>query len=210
MDVPAHLTQPVALARARGAHRFEVFSPKLKRRLTLDRRCAVDQWFVLESDPTVRAFCERPCFVQFHGRRYLIDFHVCYADRQELLLLPDPVIVEDGKSRAADDASAMTVRHVESAELVASRIWVDNWQRILPCLIATRGLVPASLLNSIERFVATSQSLLDIEREFSTGDPIVVRAALFGLLHTGRVTAPELRTEPLSWLTRFAAVEARS
>ncbi|HEY4804189.1 MAG TPA: hypothetical protein VIH96_16370, partial [Paraburkholderia sp.] len=63
---------------------------------------------------------------------------------------------------------------------------------------------------SIECFVATSQSLLDIEREFSTGDPIVVRAALFGLLHAGRVTAPELRTEPLSWSTRFAAAEARS
>ncbi|MEX3693423.1 hypothetical protein AB3X91_18800 [Paraburkholderia sp. BR14263] len=210
MDVPAHLTQPVAFARARGAHRFEVFSPKLKRRLTLDRRCAVDQWFVLESDPTVRIFCERPGFAQFDGRRYLVDFHVRYADRHELLLLPDPVIVEDGKPRAVIDASAMTVRHVEPAELAASRMWVDNWQRMLPCLIATRGLVPASLLNSIERFVATSQALLDIEREFSTGDPIIVRAALFSLLHTGRVTAPELRTEPLSWLTRFAAAEARS
>ena len=210
MDVPAQLTQPVALARARGAHRFEVFSPKLKRRLTLDRRCAVDQWFVLESDPTVRAFCERPGLIHFDGRRYLVDFHVRYADRHELLFLPNPVIVEDGNPRADLDASAMTVRHVEPAELVASRIWVDNWQRMLPCLIATRGLVPASLFNSIERFVATSQSLLDIEREFSTGDPIVVRAALFGLLHTGRVTAPELRTEPLSWLTRFAAAEARS
>lgn len=210
MDVSAHMTRPVALARARGGHRFEVFSPKLKRRLTLDRRCAVDEWLVLESDPTVHAFCERPGFVQFDGQQYLVDFQVRYADRLELLLLPDPVTGEDGMARAVLDASAMTVRHVEPAELAASRIWIDNWQRMLPCLIASRGLVPASLLNATERFVATSQSLLDVEREFSTGDPIVVRAALFGLLHAGRVSAPELRTEPLSWLTRFAAAEGRS
>ncbi|BCF94708.1 hypothetical protein [Paraburkholderia sp. PGU16] len=49
--------------------------------------------------------------------------------------------------------------------------------------------------------------MLDIEREFSTGDPVLVRAAVFGLLHNGRVGAPELRTQPLSLLTSFAASE---
>ncbi|GJH02857.1 hypothetical protein [Paraburkholderia terrae] len=210
MDDSLHMRQPVALARTRGAHRFEVFSPKLKRRLTFDRRRAVDEWIMLESDPTVRAFCERPGFVQFGGQRFLADFHVCYADHQDLLLLPDPMAVENGKPHADLDVSAMTVRLLEPADLAASRVWIDNWQRMLPCLTATRGLVPTSLLDAIERFVATAQPLLAIEREFSTDDPILARAAVFALLHAGRISAPELRTTSLSWLTRFAAAEARS
>ncbi|WP_143325911.1 hypothetical protein [Paraburkholderia ribeironis] len=64
------------------------------------------------------------------------------------------------------------------------------------------------MLDTIERFVASPQSLLSIEREFSTGDPVLVRAAAFELLHRGRIQALELCTETLSWLTRFAAVEA--
>ncbi|USU18532.1 hypothetical protein NFS19_22655 (plasmid) [Paraburkholderia fungorum] len=209
MDNSVHVTQPVALARMRGAHRFEVFGLKLKRRLTFDRRGAVDEWIVLESDPTVRAFCERPGYVRIGDHRFLADFQVCYADRQELLLLPDPVAVDNGKPHADLDATAVTVRLLEPAELAASRIWIDNWRRMLPCLIATRDLVPTSLLNAVERFLATAQSLLAIEREFSTGDPVVACAAVFALLHAGRVSAPELRTEPLSWLTRFGAAEAR-
>jgi hypothetical protein len=35
----------------------------------------------------------------------------------------------------------------------------------------------------------------------------VVRAAVFGLLHNGRVGAPELRTQLLSLLTSFTALE---
>jgi len=52
--------------------------------------------------------------------------------------------------------------------------------------------------------------LLAIEREFSTGDPVLVRAALFGLVHSGRVSASELHTQPLSLLTSFEAVGAAS
>jgi hypothetical protein len=59
----------------------------------------------------------------------------------------------------------------------------------------------------IERFVRHPQKLGKIEREFSTGDPVLVRAALFCLLHAGRVNAPELRTHPLSLLTHFEAAE---
>ena len=89
-------------------------------------------------------------------------------------------------------------------------MWIDNWKRMLPCIVVTRGLVSASLLDAVERFVASPQSLLAIEREFAEGDPILARAAVFGLLYTGRVSAPELRTDTLSWMTRFAFQESQS
>lgn len=37
-----------------------MFSPKIKRRLTLFSWDAHDAWLLLEADPTVQAFCERP------------------------------------------------------------------------------------------------------------------------------------------------------
>jgi hypothetical protein len=56
--------------------------------------------------------------------------------------------------------------------------------------------------------VTIPHTLLEIEREFAVGDPVLVRAAVFGLLHAGRIDAADLRTEPLSLLTRFAAIGA--
>ncbi|GAB7544024.1 hypothetical protein [Cupriavidus sp. 8B] len=94
---------------------------------------------------------------------------------------------------------------VDASKLAASRIWIDNWLRMLPSIVATRGLVPVSLLDAVERFVASPQPLLTIEREFSRGDPVLVRAAIFSLLHAGRVSARELRIDPLSWMMTFEA-----
>jgi hypothetical protein len=70
----------------------------------------------------------------------------------------------------------LNVRMVDAAEQAASRMWIDNWQRMLPSIVATRGFVSVSLLDAVERFVASPKPLLAIEREFSKGDPVLVRA----------------------------------
>jgi hypothetical protein len=204
MENSLHIQAPIALARPRGAHRLEAFSPKLARRLTFYRRALLDQWLLLEADPAVIAFCERPGYIQFGGQRYLADFWVRYAGHQELVILLDSIARNDTDADV-DEVSALSVRSVRAAELAASRVWIDNWQRMLPPFVATRGLVSPSLLTAIERFVVSPQPLLTIEREFSTGDIILVRAAVFGLLHAGRVRAPDLRTDQLSLLTQFVA-----
>ncbi|WP_313066128.1 hypothetical protein [Paraburkholderia sp. LEh10] len=97
---------------------------------------------------------------------------------------------------------------IQPAELAASRMWIDNWQRMLPYLVANRGLISPALSRAIERFLRSPRRLLAIEREFSTGDPILVRAAVFGLLHAGRARAEGLRTDALSLLAEFVAVES--
>lgn len=198
--------QPTALDRPRGAHRLEAFSLKAGRRLTLYRQSVIEQWVILEADPAVIEFCERPGFIQSEGKRYLADFWVRYFDRQELVILFDSASEPPAKPGALLEHAGVTVRAVQSSEIAASRAWIANWKRMLPCLIATRGLVPPSLRSAIERFVSRPHRLLSIEREFTTGDPVLVRAAVFGLLHAGRVQAPELRTHELSLLTEFVAV----
>jgi hypothetical protein len=201
------MKQPVAFARPRGAHRLEVFSPKLDRRLTFHRRSALEQWILLEADPAVGAFCERPGFIQYGGQRYLAEFWVRYVDREELVLLGDSIVDMDARPAIHLAQAELTVRSVLPAELAASRMWIDNWQRMLPYIVANRGLVSDALSHAIERFLRDPQRLLAIEREFSTGDPILVRAAVFGLLYSGRVCAQSLRTDALSLLTEFVAAE---
>jgi hypothetical protein len=79
---------------------------------------------------------------------------------------------------------------------------------MLPYLVTNRGLVPSTLPEAIARFLKQSQRLLDIEREFASTDPVLVRAALFALLYDGRASSHELQTQPLSLLTSFVATEA--
>ncbi|MBB2984768.1 hypothetical protein [Paraburkholderia tropica] len=198
------ISEPVALARPRGAHRLEVFSPKLSRRMIFFRRAQLDQWILLEADPAVITFCERPGYVVVGDERRLADFWVRFSDRQELVILSDIEAENLPVATHRDlDAAALPVRTVGSAEIAAAQVWIDNWQRMLPYIVANRDLISAPLSRSIERFLAHPRRLLEVEREFATGDPVLVRAALFALLHAGKVNAPDLHTQPLSLLTTF-------
>jgi hypothetical protein len=213
MESSLPLVKPIALVRPRGAHRFEAFSPKLQRRITFCRRFLLEFWVLLETDPAVVAFCERPGYIQIEGRPRLADFLVRYVDHDELAVLTGCDI--DGVSEATVyqrllDGNALSIRRVGPAELAAARVWIANWQRMLPYVVANQGLISPTLSEAIVRFVSVPQRLLAIEREFSTGDPVLCRAALFGLLYSGRVRAPELHTQPLSLLTSFVEAEAGS
>jgi hypothetical protein len=210
MERSPHSSAPTAMTRPRAAHRFEVFSPKLSRRLTVYRRAVLDAWMLIETDPSVVTFSERPGTVLIGENRHQVDFSVRYADRDELLIAADSPVYEDADVRDTINTLASPIRFIPRAELVAARMWIDNWHRMLPSLVATRGLISASLLKGIERFANKPQQLGTIEREFSTGDPTVVRAATFRLLHEGRLSAPDLRAESLSLITPFVIAGAPS
>lgn len=108
------------------------------------------------------------------------------------------------------DMQGLSIRRVESAELIASRVWINNWRSMLPCLVANRRLFGRALSESIVRLLSEPKRLADIERQLSTGDPVLVRASLFNLLREGRVSAPELHSQPLSLRTTFVAAEGTS
>lgn len=83
------MVKPVALERPRGAHRFDAFSPKLQRRVTFDRRSLLEMWMLLETDPAVTDFCERPGYIKIEERPQLVDFWVRYVNKDELVILRD-------------------------------------------------------------------------------------------------------------------------
>ena len=56
-------TQAVVFSRPAGRKRIEVFSPKLARRLSLGGYDAYRTWLVIEANPRIKAFCERPTWL---------------------------------------------------------------------------------------------------------------------------------------------------
>jgi len=188
----------VSNARPRGVRVIEVYSPKLGRRLQCFGEGVFGQWVRLEADPTVQTFCERPAYLDHAGKR-LADFWVLQKGREALLL----VDVEDPRSTIAVGDAELPVRSIPRAELAAARIWIGNWERMLPAITSCRAQMTPSFRRSILRFVSEPMQLSRIEQEFVTGDPTLVRAAIFTLLHAGNLLAPKLHTEPLSFLTCF-------
>jgi hypothetical protein len=113
--------QPIALDRPRGAHRLEAFSLKADRRLTLYRHAALEQWVILEADPAVTMFCERPGFIQTEGKRYLADCWVRYLDRKELVILFDSASEPSVQPDAVLD-NQLVASFSRSSNLSASRV----------------------------------------------------------------------------------------
>src|SRR5437868_3617593 len=80
---------PVKVARPPYLHRYELFSPKINRRLTLFSWNAVLQWILIESDAAIEGFCERPGLAPVRGDWLLVDFWVLRNGQSEFLLLQD-------------------------------------------------------------------------------------------------------------------------
>jgi hypothetical protein len=204
MSNSARFQAAVSTIRPRGARVIETYSPKLGRRLQCFGEEVFRQWICLEADPSVQSFCERPAYLNNGDGERLADFWVRQQNRETLLILGEDTLPT---SVMVDDIE-LPVRTVAPAELAAARTWIDNWTRMLPAIIACRSQISSSVLHSIMKFVSVPMPLSCIEQEFATGDPTPVRSAVFSLLHRGQLRAPQLHTEPLSFLTCFQPVEA--
>jgi len=202
MDESARFSAPLSPSRPRGSRLIEAFSPKLGRRLRCFGRHAFDQWIRLEADPNTLTFCERPLAVDLGEDKRIVDFWVRSRDQETLLIIGD----ECPMSQMTIGNASLPVRPVPLAELAAARVWIANWERMLPCMVACRSCISDALIQAVAQFVSAPMQLSRIERHFAPSDPTLVRGAVFGLLHRGRLQAPQLLTQPLSLLSSFEPV----
>lgn len=73
--------------RPHDSHRYDVFAPKLNRTLTLFGRVPLDAWTILESDPDVECYCERPLVIPDTKPKRVVDFWVQRKEGDEFLFL---------------------------------------------------------------------------------------------------------------------------
>ena len=194
--LPPRFSEPIDMARPQGARLLEAFSPKLGRRIRHFDRAAFEYWVVLEADPSVEVFCERPVRLRAAQGETVADFWVRSQHHEAILLLG-----KHDLSALQAEIAGVALQVVAEAEVAAARVWILNWQRMLPVIVAARGSAVPGLSRAVLRFVTGPMPLSRIEREFAFGDPAPVRATVFELLRTGRLQAPSLRTEVLSVLT---------
>ena len=199
-DIRLRYSRATATPRPAGSRQLVGYSPKLERRVALYSRHAFEQWLLLESDPSVVAFCERPVVLTTAQGAKLADFWVHRETREEFLVLGEGSRTD---SVAIVDATIAVCR-VPPTELAAARTWTSNWEHMLPVINASMGGVRTSLEQDILRFLGSPRPLMQIERRYAIGDPSLVRACVFGLLREGHIVAPQLHSEVLSMTTSFA------
>jgi hypothetical protein len=183
-----HYERAVETKRPTGSRRIEIFSPKIKRRLTLFSWNTHDAWLLLEADPTVRAFCERPAYVNGEAGRVL-DFWV-----------------DQGSGRAESlppSVHGINLQVLRRPDMIAFARRIENWTQIVPYRTSFMRHADRRLQNDLFTRLEKPHRLERIEAAFHPLDVSVVRAALFDLLADGRVSAPDIDFAPLGLDTVF-------
>lgn len=193
-DLAHRFCNPINMPRPRGARLIEGFSPKLGRRLQFFDHATFGVWIGLEADPSVNALCERPTRLGSAKTDPVIDFWVRRADRDEFLM----VTQGDTAQTLPCTVDKTALRCITAVDRAASSVWISNWTRMLPVINAARDAISKTTMKSVSRYVREPISLALIERQFSNGDPTVVRATLFEMLRIGQLVSPALHIESLS------------
>jgi hypothetical protein len=195
-----HYERAVETKRPARSRRIEIFSPKIKRRLTLFSWDAHDAWLLLEADPTVRAFCERPAYVDAEAGRVL-DFWVDQGNgRNKFLMLS----TDDSDAKSLPpNLRGVKLQVLRRPDMIACARRIENWAQIVPYRTSFMRHADRRLQNDLFARLEKPHRLERIEAEFHPVDVSVVRAALFDLLAGGRVSAPDIDFAPLGLDTVF-------
>jgi hypothetical protein len=191
--------QPVEVKRRPWQRRIEVFSPKLRRRLTLFSRDAQDAWILLEADPYVHSFCERPAYMEGNAGRVL-DFWIDRGRHQQFWVVSS---TDTERSSIAGSVNGVAVRVLQRADLIAMAMRIANWSQIVPYRICSARFSDRRLQRDILTRLEKPHRMDLIEAAFHPVDVGSVRSALFELLATGKIVAPAIDSAPLSLSTVF-------
>jgi len=207
-------TGPADNHRPYGSTRYEVWSPKLRRGITLYGDVPLKAWIYLESIPAVEAFCERPLtFKRTKKAKRVVDFWVKWNDKEEIWLLKRRTEEEKhqqdkqlySKFQQWAQANGMEARLIAPDLVALAEVEMQNWSVILHCLAANLHQVfnREDIHRKILSHFSTLTSLASFLHSNEEEDPVILQAAVFHLLHRGRLKSEEIAHNPLSLATRF-------
>jgi hypothetical protein len=198
--MPAQVFESAAdHTRPYGSHRYDVFAPKLGRAVTLFGREALDAWTVLESDPAVITYCERPLVVPKTTPKRVVDFWTSTKDGGQFWVLLRPSEVdEDMEPNLSPEFCSWSTSGQHAVNLIrpdslgVNKNLLDNWGWIIRDLSAFGRLVDKKFVDAVRTAIASPINLARLETEFLERDPILVRVAVFSLIHRGQVLCRSL------------------
>jgi hypothetical protein len=190
MDGSAQLSTPLSPPRPRCVRLIDGLSQKHGSRLRCVGRDTFDQRIRLEADPDTLTFCERPVAPDQGENERIVDFWVRSRAQATLLFLGDECPTPHRKI----GSTSAPIRSVPPAQLATARVWIANCERMPACKTACHSCLSDAPIQAVVDFVSAPTHLSYIEQRFAPRDPILVRTAVFSLLHRGRLRAPQLLT----------------
>lgn len=188
-----------------GSYRLDVFSAKANRRMMLYGKPALCQLIDLEVDNRVSEICERPLMVPGMRPAKVVDFWAACDESPTFYLFLNPARPKANAAwdRAyaqfqqwATDHHAVIVE-VDPGSFEGRRVRYGNWSVILQHLGGHRAFLTEELLHRCEAAVPRNTKLSQIENAIGDVDAMLVRAAVFKLLSSGRLVCETLEKQPI-------------
>jgi hypothetical protein len=212
--MPAHPFERAAdHTRPHGSHRYDVFAPKLGRSVALFGRTALDAWTVIESDPAITSYCERPLVVPKAMPKRVVDFWVQTKEGGQFWILLRPSEMDEDMApdlssefRSWATSGRYTVKLIRPDSLVVNKNLLDNWGWIIRDLSAFGRFVDRKFLDAVRAAISSPTDLARLESDFLERDPILVRVAAFSLIHRGQALCRSLGDARICPSTMIEAV----
>lgn len=192
-----------------GSHRYDVYGPKIRRRLFLYGELPLNGFIAIESDPEISRYCERPVVITELKPRRVVDFWVQRSRGSELWLLLRPSELKwlDRKHPPTEAFNAwaedhgLKIRLVTPESLGVGSILLGNWGDILRHLSANKKYTDSHLVNRVLELCQDEMSIKALQERLPEEDPVIVRTAIYTLLHNGMLVSNDILERRLSLQT---------
>ena len=184
---------PLPMRRLPKQTLHHVWAPKLARPVVLNGLRQLQLWTLLEANPGVTRYVERPCEVDDATEGLATDFWAMRHGRATWLRVEGATHEQSTAGLPAQNPSLVLV---SAEELDRHRVWIQNWQSLLPYLSCSASIDLSGLRAQVVAFFAREASLEDAERHLAAADPVLVRAAAIDGLHRGDLYSAELLVSP--------------
>ena len=203
--------RPLTAAQFKRSNVFLAYSRKLDRQVELVGPTLYDAWLILEFDPRLAWYCERPPhdieLLPIKGKRRPIDFWTCEASgRNAQIVVYSPEVALD-KTITLDHlersiaASKMNCQVWRAGDLQQRRVYLRNLKQLQP-FVAQEAQRDRFLSETIVSCVRTNAEMRwsDIVSYAQSWPLSSVNRELAHLIHQGQLTA-DLAHEPLTMQT---------
>lgn len=194
------------------AHYWAAYSPKIRRYVGLYRHIGHDHWIWIEADPLISWFTEHPTPIRLRAssrdESHRFDMVLETNGAIECRRLFD---IDSLANLSAYDRNSIEMeqawceslgyiyRAITNTDLHPYRTFIENWKSMLPYIREANTAFEHRVLgyvSAVEELTVGEllRLLADIDRTWAKG-------VIYGLLHRGRLVAPELMTSSVSSAT---------
>lgn len=196
------MTDPISLPVKRLPKQtlHHVWAPKLNRTVVLAGRDQLHLWVMLEANPEISRYCERPTWPDENETSLNPDFWALREGSAVWLTLGDTPQCDPNAVPPLPATPCVT--WVNADALNQHRVWIQNWLSLLPYLGAISTPSFDSLVARIVQAADSGSCFEDLERQLSTTDPLLVRTAVIAALHQGLLVSQDLQHQQWGRATR--------